>query len=346
MRACFQRPLARLWLDLSGPEPVPIEVQYTVQDAGSAVDYRQLRREAMNPVLASTGMTSDWMGTLEQGGNILRLLVHIRQAADGMLDGAMDNLDVGRMDVPIAVVMFQKAFLRFNAWTIDGSYEGKIARDGQTIEGTWRKGEDACPLVLCRIKPSHIDGIWVATLSYQSFRLRLVFYIASSPGGLIATMKSCDQSDAIVRMSSVKLIGRAIVLEADGIGAGFDGELDHEFRAIEGAWAQGGLGLPLSLKRIVQEEELRPCRSPRALGAVSVSRIRDQIPEREGWRRTVGHADPSNGRRSVSSGGADRRLRRMGPRRNDVRPASIPGSGRLFDAPRDRRIAHGQTWLR
>ena len=37
----------------------------------------------MNPVLASTGMTSDWMGTLEQGGNVLRLLVDIRQAADG-----------------------------------------------------------------------------------------------------------------------------------------------------------------------------------------------------------------------------------------------------------------------
>ena len=205
-------------------------------------------------------MTSDWMGTLEQGGNVLRLLVDIRQAADGGLDGAMDNLDVGRMDIPIAVVMFQKAFMRFNAWTIDGSYEGGIARDGQTIEGTWRMGDDVRPLVLCRIKPSHIDGIWAATLSHQSLRLRLVFYIANSPGGLIATMKSCDQSDAIVRMSSVKLIGRAIVLEADGIGARFDGEADHEFRTIEGTWTQGGLGLPLSLKRTMQEEELKPGR--------------------------------------------------------------------------------------
>ncbi len=57
----------------------------------------------MNPVLASTGMTSDWMGTLEQGGNVLRLLVDIRQAADGGLTTKrMDNLDVGRMDIPIA----------------------------------------------------------------------------------------------------------------------------------------------------------------------------------------------------------------------------------------------------
>jgi hypothetical protein len=117
-------------------------------------------------------------------------------------------------------------------------------------------GQEGIPLVLYRIRPSHIDRIWAGTLIYESFRLRLVFYIASSPEGLIAAMKSCDQDNAIVPMSSVKLIGRAIVLEADGIGARFEGEFNHDLRTIEGAWTQGGISLPW-LKHVVQEEDLK-----------------------------------------------------------------------------------------
>ena len=61
---------------------------------------------------------SDWMGTLDAA---LRLVMHTRQGVDGTLGGTMENLDLGRMDMPIDVVMFGKSKLRFEALTIDGS---------------------------------------------------------------------------------------------------------------------------------------------------------------------------------------------------------------------------------
>src|ERR1035438_4120238 len=83
-------------------------------------------------------MIGDWMGTIQQGGAELRLIVHIRQTADGSLEGTLDNLDVGRMAIPLTVDMFENSTLRFHAWSIDGTYEGTIRRRDQRIDGTWR----------------------------------------------------------------------------------------------------------------------------------------------------------------------------------------------------------------
>ncbi|SPE39804.1 conserved hypothetical protein [Candidatus Sulfopaludibacter sp. SbA3] len=195
------------------------------------------------------------MGTLEQDGGKLRVLVHIRESADGTLEGTMDNLDVGWMHIPITVSTFQDFTLRFQAWRIDGLYEGKIARDGETIKGTWRMDKDATPLTLRRVQPSPIEGIWKGTLRVPGMELRLVFYIASSPDELIAAMKSCDQGDAMIPMGSVKLIGKAIIMEALAIAARFEGKVDQGGDAIEGTWNQGSLALPLTLQRIAEEEE-------------------------------------------------------------------------------------------
>ena len=61
------------------------------------------------------GFSSDWMGTLKQGNAESRVLVHLQQLADGTFEGSMDNLDVGRMRIPITVGKFEGAVLRFTA---------------------------------------------------------------------------------------------------------------------------------------------------------------------------------------------------------------------------------------
>lgn len=201
------------------------------------------------------GLVSDWMGTLVQDNAELRVLVHIRQLLGKAFDGCMDNLDVGRMGIPITVDEFENSTLRFTARTIDGSYAGRISRDAQKINGTWSMDGDDCPLILRPVKPSAVDGIWAGTLDYQTFRLRLVFYIASGPDGMIAAMKSRDQGDGMVPMSSANRIGSTVVLEAETIRGRFAGRLDDELSTIEGLWTQSGVALPLVLKRIANEEE-------------------------------------------------------------------------------------------
>jgi pimeloyl-ACP methyl ester carboxylesterase len=216
------------------------------------VDFDTLK---MNPMSVSSGIYSDWAGTLRQDGSALRVLVHIRQAADGTIEGTMDNLDVGRMKIPLSISAFANGVLRFHAWPVDGWYEGKIAGDGQRFDGRWRMAEDVSPLILERVQPSPADGIWHGVLTHQSLRLRLVFYIGAGRRDLRAAMKSCDQGNAMIPMSAGKLIGRTIILEADSIGARFEGSLAEDFTGIAGTWTQSGIGLTLNLKRLEHEEE-------------------------------------------------------------------------------------------
>ena len=214
----------------------------------------------MKPPTTFTGSTSDWMGTLDHRGSSLRVVVHIRPTADSTLAGTVDNIDVGCMDIHIDEAVFGKTTLRFDASIIDGSYRGRIRKDGRTIAGTWRMGGDSSPLLLSRVKPSLIQGIWAGTLILPSMRLRLFFYIGAGPACLIAAMKSPDQSDQPVPMSSAELRGSTLVLEATSIAARFEGTANRSLKTIEGTWTQGDRDLPLILKRIAEEEELQPDR--------------------------------------------------------------------------------------
>jgi uncharacterized protein len=203
------------------------------------------------------GITSHWMGTLNQEGAELRILVQIQQASDGTLAGTMHNIDVGQVNIPVSVGSFRESAVRFEASSIGGSYAGRFHRDGQEIKGTWTMVGEECRLILRRVQPSPVDGLWTGTLKHESLQLRLLFYIGGSPKGLMATMKSLDQSEMIIPMNSASFIGRAIVLEAESIGGRFTGQFGQDVGRIEGTWNQGGLGLPLSLSRIADEEDLQ-----------------------------------------------------------------------------------------
>jgi pimeloyl-ACP methyl ester carboxylesterase len=206
------------------------------------------------------GMSSHWMGTLNPGGHELRIVVEIKQSSRGTLDGSMHNFDIGWMNIPISAGSFQKSAVRFEVSSIDASYAGKIHRSGQKIEGTWTMNEKESPLILHRVLPSPIDGIWTGTLQHASLLLRLVFYIGSGPENLIATMKSLDQSESVIPIHSVTFNGETVVLESDAIGARFTGRLNPELGHIEGKWYQSALELPLDLRRIEDEEDLESSR--------------------------------------------------------------------------------------
>lgn len=213
-----------------------------------------------NPGPASSRLARDWMGTLTQRGTALRVFLHIRQGVDGALEGAMDNIDAGLVDIPIAQLGFGKSTIRFNVPMVDGSYRGTIRANGRSIAGKWRMGEDAMPLVLHRVKPSRIDGAWAGTLFLPEARLRLLFCIANSPDGMIATMKSPDQTEMVVATSSAELRGSTLVMGFIHLAARFEGRLNEAVNTIEGNWTQSGHALPLILRRTIPGEELKPSR--------------------------------------------------------------------------------------
>lgn len=85
-------------------------------------------------------VAGNWQGTLEEGGQKLRLALHIKQAADGTLSATMDSLDQGVNGIAIDKISFQDGKLSFSSSAVHGTYEGKLTT-GYTIQGTWNQGQ-------------------------------------------------------------------------------------------------------------------------------------------------------------------------------------------------------------
>ena len=92
-----------------------------------------------------------WMGTLDTGAVKLRVVFHIVNTADG-LTATMDSPDQGMNALPTSSVSRDGATLKIEARKIGGTYEGKIAADRSSIDGTWSQGGGSLPLVLKPVK--------------------------------------------------------------------------------------------------------------------------------------------------------------------------------------------------
>jgi len=209
------------------------------------------------PAARAQDVVGDWMGTLSAGGTELRLLVHIAKGAGSSLTGTMDSLDQGAMGIKISQISLDRATLKFSVDAVRGKYQGKLA--GDAIKGTWNQGQPV-ELDLTRVKSSPLDGAWAGTLDFGATKLRLILHLTSGPQGLIASLQSPDQGDAVIPASSVKLDMSGLVFEAAQVGARFEGKLNASLGSISGTFTQGGRSAPLELKRVKDAAELRPPR--------------------------------------------------------------------------------------
>jgi hypothetical protein len=81
----------------------------------------------------------------------LRLVFHITNTEDG-LTATMDSPDQNANGLPVTSVTRDGASLKMELKQIAGGFEGKIAQDLTTIEGTWTQRGSPLPLVLKRVK--------------------------------------------------------------------------------------------------------------------------------------------------------------------------------------------------
>jgi pimeloyl-ACP methyl ester carboxylesterase len=92
-----------------------------------------------------------WLGTLDLSGGIkLRIVFHIVNTEDGLM-ATLDSPDQGVKGVPVTTVKRDGATLKIAIVRISGTFEGKIAADLSSIDGTFTQGA-AMPLVLHRLK--------------------------------------------------------------------------------------------------------------------------------------------------------------------------------------------------
>ena len=92
-----------------------------------------------------------WMGSLELGAVTLRVVFHIVNTEDGLI-ATMDSPDQNAKGLPTTLVTRDGANLTIEAKSIGGLYQGKIAADLSSIDGTFTQMGAAHPLVLWRVK--------------------------------------------------------------------------------------------------------------------------------------------------------------------------------------------------
>jgi len=92
-----------------------------------------------------------WMGTLDLGTVKLRVVFHITNTEDG-LTATMDSPDQGAKGLPTTSVTRDGMNLKIEARSIGGTFEGKIAADLNSIDGTFTQMGASHPLLLKRVK--------------------------------------------------------------------------------------------------------------------------------------------------------------------------------------------------
>ena len=211
-------------------------------------------------------IAGDWQGTLNTGMSELRLVLHITKAADGTVTATLDSIDQGSNGIPVKSITLKDSKVNLDVTAVHGTYQGTVTPDAKTISGTWDQGKPL-PLEFKRAtapiktehkpaKPSDIDGSWMGTIDTGTVKLRVVFHIANTEDGLIATIDSLDQGAKGIPTSSVVRNGASLRIEAKGINGSFDGKISPDLSTIDGTWTQNGGDMPLVLHRSKDQAEI------------------------------------------------------------------------------------------
>lgn len=92
----------------------------------------------------------DWQGTLDAGGQQLRIVFHVVTYEDGVT-ATFDVPDQNAAGLPATAVTRDGATLKFEMKQVGGSYEGTINPGLTAIDGKWTQGGNTLPLALKRM---------------------------------------------------------------------------------------------------------------------------------------------------------------------------------------------------
>jgi len=100
------------------------------------------------PLQSAPGATGKWAGSLDVGGQKLRIIINITKASDDSLKATLDSPDQGAMGIPVSSVTQTGEIIKVELKSIGGIYEGTMSKDGSEISGTWKQGSASFPLLL------------------------------------------------------------------------------------------------------------------------------------------------------------------------------------------------------
>ncbi|MCA1576964.1 MAG: alpha/beta fold hydrolase [Acidobacteria bacterium] len=200
-----------------------------------------------------------WHGTLDAGGQKLRLVVTVTKSEAGAYAGKLDSVDQGAT-IPIDTITVNGDALRLEIKSPAIVFEGTLNKERMELTGTFTQGDQKFPLTLKRGEQSAVsqtpaqglEGSWLGTLEAGGQKLRLVVTVTKSEAGAYAgKLDSVDQG-ATIPIDTITVNGDAVRLEIKSPAIVFEGTLNKERTELTGTFTQGDQPFPLSFKRSEQ----------------------------------------------------------------------------------------------
>ena len=243
----------------------------------------------LSPVFGQSPLAGDWLGTLQAGGNSLRIAWHVTVGADGSLTSTVDNLDESIFGIKVKSTQVKGSDVTFTVddlvdangqqINVAGSFTGKLNADQTEVMGTWtqtapqEEGPDPVQLkhqagnatpgaaaqgAALPAAPPSVAGDWEGALDTPSGQLHLVLHLtAGADGALKATLDSVDQGAMGIPVSSATLKDGKLNLTVDAVQGTYEGTVNADASGIEGTWSQG-MALKLNFKRAAAKGAAKP----------------------------------------------------------------------------------------
>jgi hypothetical protein len=230
--------------------------------------------------------TGAWQGTLNVFGTSMRLTLRVSQDDKGALSGVISSPDMGVGGTDVSGVKQKKTSLKFDIPAYNGSFEGKISDDGQTILGTWYIGEQTLPITFRRLSsapsPSAsaqraprpaatpettadpkaspttvapkipvVEEIWLGTYQTPSgSKLSMRLHVSHDANGVPSVkMDSINEGVNGIRTSNVSITDTSLHFEIPAADITYTGTLNATHDEMTGPFSRSGGAQPLTFKR-------------------------------------------------------------------------------------------------
>src|SRR5580704_4277932 len=220
-------------------------------------------------------LAGSWSGSLKAGDNVLHFVLHIGTTEYGVSVATIDSLDQGVYGIEAGSLRESGSTFQFDIPSVNASFEGTVAANRESIDGTWSQGGANLPIVFHR-QPrvvlskspagavSTAEGTWQGAIEANGMRYRLQLHVShDAQGHLVATMDSIDQGINGFHASQATESDSQIHLELPAVRSTYDGTINSVRNSMTGTWRQNGEPTELTFHRSDQILELRRPQNPK-----------------------------------------------------------------------------------
>lgn len=212
-------------------------------------------------------LEGDWQGSLAlPGGKSLRLALHVTRDPHGTLAATLDSLDQGAMGLAAESVRVEGRHVVIVLKAPAAEFAGDLDQAGQVLNGQWRQGGAALPLVLHRgtAAAEPRPELWTGKLSLAGgLELRVVLRVTRLASGLHAVLDSPDQGAKDIPVDSISEGGGVLTFASAKIDASYTGKLDATGTQAVGEFTQRSVKTPLTLAKTDKLPERPRPQTPR-----------------------------------------------------------------------------------